>query len=73
MPVVIGVGAPQWETGEEWFRKQPVDVQQRILGPGRYDAWQDGQFQLDELITKRSNSVWGDSLVPTPLKDLVDA
>ena len=72
VPIVIGADDPKWETGEEWFRRQPADVQSRILGPGRFDAWQDNQFELDELITRRSSSVWGKSLVPTPLKDLVN-
>lgn len=73
VPVVIGADVPQWETGREWFEKQPEDVQRKILGPGRFDAWKDGQFELDDLITERKSSVWGASLVPTPLKDLVDA
>ncbi len=72
VPVVIGADEPQWETGRDWFEKQPDDVKQRILGPGRFDALQEGQFELDDLITERSSSVWGESLVPTPLKDLVD-
>ncbi len=73
VPVVIGVDTPEWETGREWFETQPEDVQRQILGPGRFDAWQAGEFELSDLITRRSDPVWGDSLVPTPLKDLIDA
>jgi SPP1 gp7 family putative phage head morphogenesis protein len=73
VPIVIGADTPEWETGQDWFKRQPEDVQRKILGPGRFDAYQDGQFGLDALITERKSSVWGDSLVPTPLKDLVDA
>lgn len=72
VPVVIGADAPEWETGQEWFLRQPEDVQRQILGPGRLDAYQDGQFKLDDLVTERKSSVWGDALVPTPLKDLVN-
>lgn len=72
VPIVIGVDAPEWETGQEWFQTQPEDVQRRILGPGRFDAWREDQFELDDLVTRRTNSVWGDSLVPTPLNALVN-
>ena len=73
VPVVIGADDPNWEPGQDWFKRQPADVQQQILGPGRYAAYQDGLFELDDLVTTQSSSIWGDSLVPTPLKDLVDA
>lgn len=72
VPVVIGADTPEWETGKQWFLRQPEDVQRQILGPGRFDAYQDGQFGLDALVTERKSSVWGDALVPTPLKDLVN-
>ena len=71
VPIVIGADEPQWETGKEWLEKQPPEVQARILGTGRFEAWQNGEFELDQLVTKKTSSVWGDSFVPTPLKDLI--
>ena len=73
VPVVIGADEPKWQTGKQWFGKQPPEVQAQILGAGRFEAWQDGQFKLDQLITKKTSRTWGDAFVPTPLKDLVDA
>lgn len=72
VPIVIGADVPKWETGKKWFGKQPPEVQARILGMGRFEAWQDGQFKLDQLVTKKTSRVWGDALVPAPLKDLVN-
>lgn len=71
VPAVIGAPEPTWQYGREWFEDQPADTQRTILGPGRYDAWRAGRFDLDALVTTHHNQTWGDSLVPTPLKDLV--
>jgi SPP1 gp7 family putative phage head morphogenesis protein len=72
IPIVIGAPDPEWETGMDWFKRQNPDTQQKILGPGRYNAWKDKQFQLEDLITKKRNKTWGNALVPTSLKKLVN-
>jgi len=71
VPVVIGIGSPQWQKGPDWFKNQPPEVQQNILGPGRYAAWKDNQFRFEDLATVRSSATWGGSLQTTPLADLV--
>lgn len=71
VPVVKGMPVIRWQTGQAWFLQQPEIVQQRILGPGRFQAWENGDFELPELVTRRDNSTWGGALVPTSLKDLV--
>lgn len=71
IPKVIGVDAPKWEKGADWFRRQQPATQQSILGKGKYAAWQDGKFDLDRLVTVRRNDTWGNSLQPTPLRELV--
>lgn len=72
IPVVIGAKEPTWETGKEWFLKQSPEKQASILGHGKYEAWKDGKFELDAVVTTKTNDTWGTSLVPTPLKDLVN-
>lgn len=72
VPVVIGTPLPVWLTGTEWFLQQSPQIQVMILGPGRYKAWSEGLFKLEDLITRRYNKIWGNSLVPTPLKELVE-
>jgi SPP1 gp7 family putative phage head morphogenesis protein len=71
VPIIIGVDNPTWQLGPDWFRAQPPDTQRDILGPGRYAAWQDGAFDLDQLVSVRENETWGASVQPTPLKELV--
>ncbi len=70
VPKVQGIRSPQWLKGEAWLREQSVATQTSILGKGHYEAWQRGAFGLDELVTVRSNPVWGDSLQVTPLREL---
>jgi len=71
VPIIRGMPEVQWEKGPEWFKRQGEATQVSILGRGRYDAWRDGQFSLDQLVTVRKDSTWGDSVQPTPLKDLI--
>lgn len=71
VPVVEGFPEVQWQKGPDWFMEQSAKTQQDILGPGRFAAWNDGRFDLDQLITVRSNAQWGDSIQPTPLKVLL--
>jgi SPP1 gp7 family putative phage head morphogenesis protein len=70
VPVVDGIGAPTWKAGADWFEEQSPERQRDILGKGRYYAWQNGDFELDQLVTVKPNAVWGDSLGVTPLKEL---
>jgi hypothetical protein len=71
VPVVIGAANPTWQTGQEWFRRQDEATQLSILGPGRFAAWQEGQFELSDLAQTRRDATWGDSLQVTPLADLI--
>jgi len=71
VPIVVGMPEVRWELGQDWFRQQDPAIQARMLGKKRYDAWQAGQFKLDQLVTVRRDSTWGDSVQVTPLKDLI--
>lgn len=73
IPRVTGVKPPQWQQGPDWFTEQPPETQRAILGKGRFDAWQAGEFDLDQLVIVKQNKTWGDSLQPKPLKELVSA
>jgi SPP1 gp7 family putative phage head morphogenesis protein len=72
IPVVEGSEGIQWQLGPDWFRQQDAATQRSILGPGRYEAWQRGAFDLDQLVSVRRNSTWGDSVQVTPLRELVN-
>jgi hypothetical protein len=73
VPVVIGLPAINWQRGPTWFRAQPAQTQRSILGPGKYEAWRAGQFDLEQLVNVRRNATWGDSVQVAPLSELVGA
>lgn len=73
VPMVEGIKPPTWQQGEAWFVEQDQATQMDILGKGRYYAWQNGDYELDELVTVKPNAVWGDSLQVTPLRELQSA
>lgn len=69
VPVVMGTEEPNWMNGQAWFLMQPEDVQMSILGQGRFEAWKNG-VNLDAMVTRRNDPVWGESFVPTPVEQL---
>lgn len=70
VPVIKGQARPRWLGGPRWFEQQPEGVQRDILGPGKYQAWADGKFSLDQLSVIRPNPEWGPSIGPATLKNL---
>lgn len=71
VPVVRGLPEVTWESGEDWFRTQPDEVQRSILGAPQLEAFQRGAFGFEQLVTRKVDPVWGGSIVPTPLQRLV--
>ncbi len=71
VPVVEGLPEISWQSGAAWFEAQDEATQRRIMGAGRFDAWQSGAFDLQDVVTLHEDPVWGNALMPTPLKDLV--
>lgn len=65
--------APLWDfqDGHDWLLEQDPVTQIEIMGQGRWDAWQAGRFNLRQMETLRRNNVWGDSIQPTPLRELM--
>lgn len=51
----------EFETGQDWFERQPERVQREIMGPKRFEAWREGRFP-PELWSKRVESPeWRDA------------
>lgn len=71
----LGIDAPEPEytpqSGREWFEQQPEAVQRKILGAGKWQAWKDGLFDLDDIPRVTHSTVWGDSWTPKPLYKLL--
>jgi hypothetical protein len=70
VPIVRGLPSPQWKQGQEWFEEQSPETQKSILGKGKYYAWQNGEFELGELVKIKPNPTWGDTLQTTTLAEL---
>jgi SPP1 gp7 family putative phage head morphogenesis protein len=51
------------ETGPEWFARQPISVQQDVLGPAAHEAYAAGDVELDDFIRLRRSPTWGSSYV----------
>ena len=47
-------GVPDTVTYEEWLKKQPEAMQKSILGPGKWQLWQDGSVSLEDMINKQT-------------------
>ena len=71
IPIVRGVSELTWESGEDWLRKQPEEVQIKTLGPGALEMWKNGEIELKDLVNKTTHEIWGPSLRRVPLRDLV--
>ena len=71
VPNVRGLPRPAFPVARDWFAQQDAATQRRIMGPGRYEAYQAGRFTWAQLVSKRDNEVWGPSAMVTPLSDLL--
>ncbi len=73
IPVVEGFKPVEWEKGIDWFKKQDPTTQRKMLGNGVFDAWKRGDIELEQTISVKHDPTWGDSLHPTPLRELLGA
>lgn len=70
VPVLIRGTPLAYETGREWFARQPEGVQRQMMGPGRWDLWQSGDVTWDDLVRIHENETWGNSPQVTPVREL---
>jgi len=71
VPVINGYAIAGRRSGQEYFESLSSQSQKRILGPGRYDAWQAGKFKFADLVTTGRNPTWGPTARVTNLRDLI--
>jgi len=62
---------PQDPDAREWFKEQPRLIQRSMMGPSKFEVWEAGDIQLEDLAKVEQNPIWGEQAVVTPLKDLV--
>src|SRR5258707_2794156 len=46
-------------SGEDWFNGLSPEEQAAFLGPGKYDAWQQGKFEFSQLSKTVDSQVYG--------------
>ena len=73
IPVLSGTNNVTWQSGEAWLREQSADTQGEILGPQRLELWKEGRVKWGDMATVREDAVWGNAIVPTPVRDLIAA
>jgi hypothetical protein len=71
IPNVKGFPPIVEETGEAWFGKQDEAIQRRLLGPGKYDAWKNGEFEFGALSNQVDDPVYGSMRIEATLQDLI--
>lgn len=64
---------PHIESGSTWFERQSEDVQRKVLGNAKYEAWKSGQFELSALVKHSHDKDWGRSISEKPLREVVGA
>lgn len=57
--------------GTDLFARLPAGDQRRILGPGKYRAYRDGQIALPDLVAPTAHPVYGHGLRERSLKDAI--
>lgn len=72
---VVPVFSPRYappqdfETGDEAFARRSADYQLQVLGPARYELYQQGMPLID-MVAIEHDSVWGGTTRLIPVKDL---
>lgn len=57
--------------GEDYFKSLSEDQQRAMLGPGKYEAYQEGRFAFGDLATHKDNEVYGHMTVERTLSELL--
>lgn len=70
---IKGTSEIQWEKGKDWFARQETSLQKEILGDTKYQMWENGTFQFEQLGQKDYNPVWGNSPRVATIEELSNA
>jgi SPP1 gp7 family putative phage head morphogenesis protein len=58
----MAVDPAEVETGEAWFKKQPLAVKAEVLGAAGASAYVAGRVSLADFVTVRKSRTWGNSI-----------
>jgi SPP1 gp7 family putative phage head morphogenesis protein len=59
------------QSGTDWFNEQSEEIKQAILGQAKYAAYNNGDFDLKDIVQHHDDPDWGHSISEKSLKDLV--
>lgn len=59
------------EAGEDWLKRQPPDLQAKLMGKAAFNAWKGGRIQLTDLIGYKSDPIFGSMPVVRSLKGIL--
>jgi hypothetical protein len=73
LPLVIGADNPLGSetAGKDWFESLSESEQQKYMGDGKFEAWQDGKFEFSQLSKQTENDIYGSMRVVSSLSDLL--
>ena len=64
-------GNPVEQSGLDWFGAQNAERQREMMGPGKYEAWKDGKFDLSQMTSEQKDEVYGQMRTEATLKELL--
>ena len=62
---------PKPEGALGWFNSQSPAVQKKMMGAGKYKAFNAGAIDYFDFVKKTRHPVWGTTAVVTPIKEIV--
>lgn len=62
---------PTRQAGQEWFAGLSPATQRKMMGNAKFEAWQDGRIDLQDLSHTHADPIWGEMRVEASLKSLL--
>lgn len=72
IPVVKGYEYND-QKGTDWFKGLDESQQEKMMGKQTFDVWKAGGFELEDMLGRRHDEVYGEMLSTTPLYELLGA
>jgi hypothetical protein len=66
--VPVENASPDDHPGRDWFLEQDEETQRKIMGKGRWEAWQNGDIDLDDMVDVVNDPIYGPLPHIKPLK-----
>lgn len=72
VPVVKGLPEVKWETGAEWLKTQPEEIQQAVIKDKKvFELWKAGGLPPQAFFVRATHPLWGSSLMGLSAKGVL--